>query len=254
MPHRHGVRTITFACVVMLPSILCAACDKDKLKGPEAEVKKTDVKLDLPGIPPFDLPPAPADGGHSVKELRVKGKKLFDSELTVHGFITWAYDCMTAVRLPGQSDKEVAKIIEDDPTKCERAKFYIGDTKDTPVEKSLWIVDVPRPYNALEIKRLPKEELKNPPPDRCNTKDPKTNTCPPYAVGDEVVITGDFKMASPHSERNSDGLMVYKKMKNVTQTWESPVIEPKPGDPASSATTPPAGSKPSPADLVKGKR
>jgi hypothetical protein len=240
------------------------ACDKDKLKGPEAEVKKTDVKMDLPAVPAFDLPPAPGDGSHSIKELRVKGKKLFDSEVTVHGYITWAYDCMTAVRKPDESDKDLKKRLEDDPTQCERPKFYIGDTKETPAEKSLWIVDVPRRYNKLEIERLPKEELRNPPPDRCdadfNTKDPKKRPCPPYTVGDEVTITGDFKLSSPHSERNSDGLLVYKKMKNTTQAWESPVIEPPPGGPTGTggpggpAPTPPAGSKPSPEDLVKGKK
>src|SRR5258706_13988967 len=98
MPNRPGVRTISWACLVALPSLAVSACDKDKLKGPEAEVKKTDVKLDLPAVPAFDLPPAPADGSHSVKELRVKGKKLLDTDLTVHGFVTWAYDCKTAVR------------------------------------------------------------------------------------------------------------------------------------------------------------
>src|SRR5206468_2544970 len=131
-----------------------------------------------------------------------------------------------------------------------------GDDKATPVEKSLWIVDVPRPYNKLEMERMKKPERNL--PDRCEPgeKDPKKNICPPYAVGDEVVITGSFKTSSPHSERNSDGLVVYKKMKNVTQNWETPDIAPPPG--AADGTTPPAGgpppaTKPSPTDLVKPK-
>ena len=68
-------------------------------------------------------------------------------------------------------------------------------------------------------------------PDRCepNEKDPKKAICPPYTVGDEVTITGPFKVSSPHSERNSDGLLVYKKMKNLTKNWETPDIEPPPG-------------------------
>src|SRR5690242_2408703 len=145
-----GVRTISSAWLVA-SLISFAACDKDKLKGPEAEVKKSDIKVDLPAVPDFALPPAPADGGHTVKELRVKGKKLLDTDITVHGFITWAYDCATAVRKPDESDKDVQKRIDEDPTLCERPKFYIGDGKDTPPEKSLWIVDVPRPYNKLEM-------------------------------------------------------------------------------------------------------
>ena len=68
------------ACLVALPLV---ACDKDKHKGPDAEVKKTDVKLDLPAVPAFDLPAAPSDGSRTVKELRVKGKKLLDTEVTV---------------------------------------------------------------------------------------------------------------------------------------------------------------------------
>ena|ERR1700733_8279617 len=258
MPHRLGVCTISLASLVTL-SLVATGCDKDKLKGPEAEVKKTDVKLDLPAVPAFDLPPAPADGSHSIKELRVKGRKLFDTDLTVHGFITWAYDCPTAQRKPDETDKDLQKRLDEDPTLCERPKFYIGDTKETPAEKSLWVVDVPRPYNKLEEERMKKPERNL--PDRCEPKENvKTNICPPYAVGDEVTITGSFKMSSPHSERNSDGLMVYKKMKNITQNWETPDLPPVPGAPgatgAPAPTAPPAGgpTRPSPEDLVKGKK
>ncbi|HEX5060446.1 MAG TPA: hypothetical protein VFV99_13855, partial [Kofleriaceae bacterium] len=181
MPNRLGVRTISLACLLALPLV---ACDKDKLKGPEAEVKKTDVKLDLPAVPAFDLPPAPADGSHTVKELRVKGKKLLDTELTVHGFVTWAYDCKTAIRKPEETDKDLQARIDEDPTLCERPKFYIGDTAQTPPEKSLWVVDVPRPYNALEVKRIKKKDRTD--WDRCEPteKDPMKSVCPPYDVGD----------------------------------------------------------------------
>src|SRR3569623_1959097 len=252
MPHVLGVRTITSAWLVA-SLIACAGCDKDKLKGPEAEVKKSDIKVDLPAVPDFALPPAPAEGSHTVKELRVRGKKVLDTDITVHGFITWAYDCPTAVRKPEETDKDVQKRIAEDPTLCERPKFYIGDDEATPVEKSLWIVDVPRPYNKLEMERMKKPERNL--PDRCEPgeKDPKKNICPPYAVGDEVSVTGTFKMSSPHSERNSDGLLVYKKMKNITQNWETPVIAPPPGagSGAAAAGGPPPATKPSPSDLVK---
>jgi len=250
MSHVLGVRTTIVACLVPLA---IGACGKDQIQGPAAEVKKTDVKLDLPAVPAFDLPPAPADGGHSVKELRVKGKKLFETDITVHGYITWAYDCATAVRKPDETDKDLQKRLDEDPTLCERPKFYIGDGKDTPAEKSLWVVDVPRPYNKLEMERMKKPERNL--PDRCepNEKDPKKNICPPYAVGDEVSVTGTFKMSSPHSERNSDGLLVYKKMKNITQNWETPDIAPPPGagSGAAAAGGPPPATKPSPSDLVK---
>jgi hypothetical protein len=245
MPHHHSLRTAMLGTLVLLGG--SSGCDRDKIKGPEAEVHKSEMKLNLPPVPAFDLPPSPSDGSHTVKEMRVKGKKLLESDVTVKGVITWAYDCPTAIRQPGMSDKDLQKMIEEDPSRCERPKFYVGDTADTPAEKSLWVVEVPRPYYKIELERLPKDELRNPPPDRCDAKDPKKSTCPPYKVGDQVEITGTWKLSSPHSERNSDGLLVFKRMKNVTQSWESP--EPKPG-----ASSPAAPARPSPQDLVnKGK-
>jgi hypothetical protein len=246
MPHHHGLRTAMLGLLVGLVGPLGVGCDKgDKLKGPEAEVHKSDLKLNLPAVPAFDLPPAPTDGSHTVKELRVKGKKLLETEITVKGIITWTYDCPTAIRQPGMSDKDLQKMIDEDPSRCERPKFYIGDAADTPAEKSLWVVEVPRPYYKIELERLPKDELRNPPADRCDAKDPKKSTCPPYKVGDQVEITGTWRLTSPHSERNSDGLLVYKRMKNLTANWESPVVEPKPGQPAPTGPT-----RPSPQDLV----
>ena len=270
MPQHSGVRTLSFA----LLALAAPACGKDKLSGPPAgseAVTKSDVKVDLPAVPAFDLPPAPGDGSHTVKELRVKGKRLLTpdgTEITVHGFVTFAYDCATAIRKPGESDKDVQDRIDSpeiidraagkmkgDPTLCERAKFYIGDSKDTPAEKSLWVVDVPRPYNRQELKNVEKKDRNIWVDNKCepNEKDPKRQICPPYQVGDEVTVTGLFKTSSPHSERNSDGLLVYKKMKNITQNnWESP--EPPPnamgsGAPAGPAG-PPAGGRPSPEQLV----
>jgi hypothetical protein len=113
---------------------------------------------------------------------------------------------------------------------------------------------VPRPYNTLEIKRIKKKDRID--PDRCepDEKDKKKDICPPYAVGDQVSITGMFRTSSPHSERNSDGLLVYKKMKNITQNWETPDVPLPEGAPGMGAgATPPAGAKPSPEDLVKKK-
>ena len=202
-------------------------------------------------MPAFDLPPAPADGGHTVKELRVKGTKLVDTDLTVHGFITWAYDCPTTVRKPEESDKDVQKRIDEDPTLCERAKFYIGDDKTTPAEKSLWIVDVPRPYNKLEMERMKKPERNL--PDRCepNEKDRRRASARRTRWATRSRSPARSRYSSPHSERNSDGLIVYKKMKNITQNWETPDIAPPPGA-EGTPTTPPA-TRPSPEDLVQPK-
>ncbi len=251
MPHRLG------PCIAVASFVLGAGCSKDKLEGPAAEVKKADVKVELPPVPQFELPPSPEAGMHTVKELRVKGKKLFDTEVTVKGVITFVYDCPTAIRQPNESDADVQTRIDDDPTLCERPKFYIGDDAQTPVEKSLWVVDIPRPWNKLELQRLKKKDRDSDPEAavRCepNEKDPKKQVCPPYKVGDSVTVTGKIALSSPHSERNTDGLIVYKSMKNDTQNWESPAVDPNAPPPGGKPGGPPPGSKPSPQDLVKNK-
>lgn len=228
---KSSVAPLAIALAAFVPAGLAmGGCGKDQLQGPEAEVKAHNVKLDLPQVPGFELPAANADGTHSVKELRVKGKKMLNTELTVKGYVTWVYDCPTALRQPGWSDKQVADYIDENPDKCERPKFYLGDAPDTPPERSLWVVDVPRPPNKLEKKRLPRDELKFWP------------AVPPYKTGDEMLISGDFRLSSPHSERNTDGLLVYKSLKNVTQNWETPA--PDPNDPRNSE---PAATRPPPA-------
>ena len=256
MPHRHGLRTaLLHALVPALALLGTAACESDKLKGPAAEVKKSDVKVNLPPVPAFDLPPPNPDGSKSVKELRVKGKKLLDSDVTVKGVVTWVYDCKTALRQPGMSDKDVEKLMYEDQTKCERPKFYIGDKADTPAEKSMWVVDVPRPFSKIELERLKpaaqKDELANPSNRRCDIK--KKDDCPVYEVGDEVIVTGKWTLASPHGDRNSDGLLVYKKMKNVTKNWDAPEPPPEPAAPAAGAGGG-GGEKLSPEDIVKQKK
>lgn len=207
------------ATLLALPS-----CSNDQFKGPDAEVRSHNVQLDLPAVPGFELPP-PTEGSHSVKELRVKGKKMLNTELTVKGYVTWVYDCPTAVRQPGWTDKQVTSYIEENPEKCQRPKFYLGDTPDTPPEQSLWVVSVPRAPNKYEKQRLSRDQLRFWP------------AVPPYKVGDEMVVTGDFRLSSPQSERNTDGLLVYKSLNNVTENWQTP--PPDPRDPRNQGGAPP---------------
>lgn len=254
MPLRPGLRTL-FLASVFVPAAI--GCGKKGLEGPEAEVKQTSIKVDLPAVPDFTLPPSPGEGLHSVKELRVKGKKLLETELSVKGVVTWVYDCATAIRTPDQTEEQVKKLIEDDPTKCGRPMFYVGDSKDTPIEKSLWVVGVPRPFTAKERKN-DKESVKNPPADRCDDASPKGKPyCPIYAVGDTVTVHGKFSLQSNHSERNSDGLIVFKTLKNETQNYETPPFDPTApvpgGNPAGAAPAGGPPAKPSPEDLMKKK-
>ncbi|MGE0870896.1 MAG: hypothetical protein AB7P03_20185 [Kofleriaceae bacterium] len=248
MPHSLGLRTMFGLASLALVPAMGTGCDKDQLTGPAAEVTKNKEKPALPPVPSFDLPPPSSDGSHAVRELRVNGHKVLGQEITIKGVVTWAYDCKVALRTPELNDDQVQKIIDEDPTKCERAKFYVGDTADTPPEKSAWVVDVPRPYNKLEMERIKKKDRTLAMyPDRCEPNEkPEKTICPPYAQGDQVEVTGTWSLASPHSERNSDGLLVYKRMKNITKGWESP-----PADPSAAPTGAAApGARPSPQDLV----
>nr|HEX4317732.1 hypothetical protein [Kofleriaceae bacterium] len=253
MVHRHGRRILWAACLAgSIAGVV--GCDKGGLSVPDPEVGKPGVTAKLPPVPDFALP-ATTDGSHSVKELHVRGHKLLDQDVTVKGVITWAYDCATAVRNEGESDKDVQARIDDDPTICQRAKFYIGDSADIPPEKSLWVVDVPRPYNKKEIANIKKEQRTD--PLKCEpNEDPKKNICPPYKVGDQVEITGKFSLSSPHGDANSDGVLIYEKLKNVTENWPPEGWAPPPPPAEGSGAAggpPPAGSKPSPEDLVKHK-
>ena len=99
-------------------------------------------------------------------------------------------------------------------------------TPDTPVERAAWVVEVPRAPTALEKKNLPKEEIAAWP------------AVPPYKVGDQVLATGTWATTSAHGESNTDGLLVYKSMKNVTQNWESPPPDPNALPPATIAPPP----------------
>ncbi len=206
-----------------------------------ASPTRADVHVDLPPVPDFALPPPAADGAHSARELRVSPRKLLGAEIAVHGVITWVYDCATAERRPKETDAAVRARIAEDPTLCERPKFYVGDTAGESAAKGLWIVDVPRPWSALELARLPHDVLAAPPPDRCMPTDKKRLVCPPYKVGDEVVVVGTFTLRSPHGDANSDGLVDYHAMRNVTQKWETTggVAIPPPADAKPPRASPP---------------
>jgi len=228
MPRRHTSASRAWIVGGVLLMTASAGCDKGQLKGAEAEVKPHNIKLDLPQVPPFDLPKPYDASTHSVKEMRVAGKPYLDSDVNIHGYVTWVYDCATAIRTPDESDADVKKAIEADPTKCRRPVFYIGDDAQTPGERSAWVVEIPRELRDYEKKNLSKEQKDW--QDRYEkgvSVDIDGKVVPPYKLGDEVIVTGSWKLSSPHGERNSEGLLVYKTMKNITQNWTEP--QPKPG-------------------------
>lgn len=188
------------------------------LQGPAHEVGNSD-KVDLPALPAFELP-ASEPGFESVKGLRVNGRDKLDTNIVVKGYVIWIYDCLDAIRRPRESKAQAQRRIDADPTLCERRKFFLGQTKQGLIETGLWVVDVPRAPNKLERERLPKEELDNWP------------AVPTVKLGEFVAVTGRFALSSPHNERNSDGLVVFK---SIAPATPSPA-----GKPVSTPTSHPA--------------
>ncbi len=203
-----------------------AAPDSDplvdgKVQGPEPEIGKSTRQMPVIPVPTFDVPAQNPDGTLPPRAVRLRTKALLDHDIAIKGVITWAYDCVTANLQPTETIAEARKRIDADPTLCERPKFYVGDSASTAPDSSIWVVEVPRVYNKLELTRIKKQDRTD--SNKCEPDgDPKKKLCPPFKVGDEVIVVGTWKQTSPHSERNSDGLLVYTKMKNVTQGWETP--------------------------------
>jgi S-formylglutathione hydrolase FrmB len=183
-----------------------AACKKDELQGAKAEVEETSIKLDLPPVPEFTAPAANPDGTHTVQELRLKGTKFLDTDVRVKGHVIWIYDCATAIRTPEMSEEQLKKVMADEPERCSRPNFYLGDAADTAADKGIWVVEVPRAPRADEKKALPDEVVKE--------MQTAFAAVPAFKVGDPVTVTGKFALTSPKGFRNSDGLVVFASMTN----------------------------------------
>ena len=199
--------------------------EPDDLPGPLPEVARNAAKVDVPAVPDFALPTT-EPGFHGPRELRVHGKPVLGTEIKVKGYITWIYDCPAALASgnPKATRAQILATIDNDPTLCERPKFYLGDARTTPRDASIWVVDVPRPPHKLERQRLPKDELKAWP------------AVPKLAVGDYVVVTGTWAIQSPHAENNTDGLLVYVGLEHAVPATQGAV----PAAPASAPAVAPA--------------
>jgi tetratricopeptide (TPR) repeat protein len=188
-----------------------------ELSRPAAEVTRSTIAVKFPAIPKFEVQAGTA-GTPTVDELRLLAPKWLDKNVTVSGYVTWIYDCVTARLTPGTTRAQVRKRIDDDPTLCERAKFYLGTSRDSWPEDSLWVVDVPRHPNKLEKARLPKDQLKAWP------------AVPKFKVGDHVTVTGKFAVASPHAESHLPGLIVFGSIAPAKATTSTSLITaPAPG-------------------------
>ena len=185
--------------------------------GPKPEVEETQIKLDLPAPPNFVDPKPYPDGSHSVTEMRLKGQKYLDKQVKVTGFVVYKYDLDACAIQQGQKKlkedpkpcegkkdidactKEVGhKIIADSPDLCDRPYFYLADSANASFEKSVWVVDVPRPLRDDEKKNPQRvEEFKKAPPP------------PAISVGQKIIAEGTWAIKSPGGSGNTDGLLVY---------------------------------------------
>ena len=201
------------------PTLFLIACSTTGSGGsaPRPEVEETQIKLDLPAPPEFVEPKPYPDGSHSVTEMRLKGPKFLEQQVKITGYVVFKYDLETCAREVGeklvQKDAKLCegkkdvidctlkvgqKSVADSPDQCDRPYFYLADAPNASFEKSIWIVEVPRPLRDDE-KRDPQlvEAFKKGPP------------VPQLTVGEKLTVTGTWAIKSPQGFGNSDGLLVY---------------------------------------------
>ena len=102
---------------------------------------------------------------------------------------------------------ELKKRMEDDPTICKRPNFYIGAFANARIDKGVRIVENPRPPRKDEIAVDP---------DGSKLVQAAFDLVPPFKESDEVIITGQWVMVSPKRFRDSDGLLVFGSLQNLT--------------------------------------
>jgi hypothetical protein len=211
------MKSTLLGCVLVIPALACSGAGHS----PKQEVSESQaVKLDLPPVPEFQTPQPYSDGSHSVTEMRLFGAKYFDQPVKVTGFVVFQYDLSTCARQQGDkkiledpklcegkrdivecAQKVGQKIVENEPDLCERPYFYLGDTTSATFERSLWVTDVPRPLRPDERQdqELARQLRENPPPT--------------LKVGQKVIVDGTWATKSPLGFANSEGLLVYAKVK-----------------------------------------
>lgn len=203
------------------PALLLLACTQSGSgsSGPKPEVVEDtpQIRLDLPAPPDFAEPKPYPDGSHSVTEMRLRSAKFLEQEVKVTGFVVFKYDLETCARNVGeklvQKDPKVCegkkdvidctlkvgqKSVADSPDQCDRPYFYLADAPNASFEKSLWVVEVPRP--------LRDDEKRDPALVEAFKKGPQP---PQLTAGQKLTVTGKWAIKSPQGFGNSDGLLVY---------------------------------------------
>ena len=188
------------------------ACSSEELEGAKAEVMETNIKLDLPAVPEFVIPQANGDGSHPVAEMRLNGKSFLDQEVRIKGTVLWIYDCGTVIRTPEMSDKDLKEVLANHPERCLRPHFILGDDASAKTERGIQVVEYPRPIRKDEKSTLGDELVAE--------MEAALAALPAFAVGDEVLVTGKWSLKSDKGFHNSDGLLTYGSMENLSAPAE----------------------------------
>lgn len=194
---------LALAAVLAAPERLADAgnqLEPDDLTGPTLEVvaAKGEARVAVPALPSFELP-ATEPGFTTPRELSLRGRRKLGSDVKVKGYVTWVYDCAAALaaQSPRAPRAALQKKIDADPSICERPRFTLGDAKGAPRDASITVVEVPRPPTKRERQQLDKAALAAWP------------AAPKLAVGDYVVVSGQWTTRAPRGDASPDGLLVY---------------------------------------------
>ncbi len=176
--------------------IFVSACGKPTIPSADLtdDLPSGQGSAKLPTIPSFEIT-------GDVKRYRVQGSKYAGTQVTIKGYVTWVYDCVSEQKQPGESDDVVRKRIAAQPELCKKAHFYIGDSASTPPDQSLWVLGVASPLR----------------PDQKNIMDPEaiaTHNAKivPYKLGDQVEVLGNFEK----KKENLYGLLRFESMRNLS--------------------------------------
>ncbi len=178
------------------------ACQRAEFGGPKAE-EAAGATVKMPAIPKFDIP-KPSGDTHSVREIRLNGGSLLDTEVKIKGYVTWIYDCAASLQGPDVTAEQAKKMIAERASLCRRPHFYLAESAEAPAHKQIWVVDVPRTLRPDESKHLTRAE---------RAALPKV---PTFAVGDEVVVLGKWVRKSQTGFARTNGLLVYQSMNNLS--------------------------------------
>ena len=173
-----------------------------------AETVDTHIKIDLPAVPDLAVPVANADGSHPTREMQLNGKAYLGKEVRITGTVLWIYDCSQAIRTPEMSDRDIKALLETQPERCTRPHFTLGEARASPIDGGVQVVEYPRHLRKDEKMAFSDEivtEIEN-----------AVAAMPAFKVGDAVMVTGTWSLSSPRGFHNSEGLLIYASMVNLT--------------------------------------